>query len=205
MFVYYRSPAVTRGTTAIAVARFFLFVLIAIAGSLAIWHWWNASSTHGDLAFTQMAAKDTYTLFAREVVTASSCPPEDDCSVTSAVQTYNGTLYAYYDTSVAIGSSAAACITVGGLGNPDVGIHQQCTTVYTFTGDGNVTAGTIIAETVILSQPDEEGSYMQTLLPIVGGTGPYKAASGGVISMTTNPIATDQRDLAFADVLMVTT
>jgi hypothetical protein len=203
MFFFLSSPPVNRATTASAIFRFFIFVLLAIVGPIVIWHWWDASAHNGDLAFTLVAAKNTHTLFVRENATASECPPEEDCTPTTTVQTFTGTLHAYYDTSITIGSSAARCVAIGDLGDSGFGIYQKCVTVYTFNGDGNITAGTIAAQTIVLSFPDEEGEYMQTPAAIVGGTGPYKAASGGVVSRTTNPVATEFRDLTFADVVMV--
>jgi hypothetical protein len=140
-------------------------------------------------------------LFAHEAYNASTCPPEDACLDTGTVQTITGVLYAYYDPAVEIGTSAARCVAIGPLGNPDLGIYQQCEAVYTFTGEGNITAGTITSVYNVLI-PEEEVPYRQTVGAIIGGTGPYKAASGGALSIVINPSV--GRELAFTDVVMVT-
>jgi hypothetical protein len=183
---------------------FFIFVIVAIVGSISVWHWWDAASGahNGDLAYTLVAAKNTHTLFAHEAYSMSACPPEDDCYATGTVQTITGVLYAYYDHAVEIGTSAARCVAVGPLGNPDLGVYQQCETVYTFTGEGNVTAGTITSLYNVLL-PEVEGAYLQTVGAVTGGTGPYKAASGGAVSMVISA-GGPTNDLAFTDVVMVT-
>jgi hypothetical protein len=191
---YIFTPTLTRSVTTIAIVLLFISLFVAIVGPISLWHWWGAGAVP---TYTLTAGKSTRFITVLERFTGSECPPELDCLMTTAVQTFNGTLHASYDTSLRVGTSWAKCVAMGDYADSGAGIWQRCKTVYEFNGEGNITAGTLIAvgETFV-----SEEYLSQTKYLVTGGTGAYTAASGGALTSTLN--LEGNRDLTFVDVLV---
>lgn len=195
--VYVYNKSLSQGAMATAVFYAFILILVVLVGSLSAWHWWDAGAHYNRLAYTQAAAKTTTILFAHQTQEASECPPELDCTAETAVQVFTGALYAAYDHSVEIGHAAMRCVAMGALNTPEQGLWQDCNTVFTFTGEGNITAGTILTHGKVFT-PEDEVTPMQAVHTVVGGTGAYVAASGGAVSFVPGSTV----DYAFTDVLV---
>jgi hypothetical protein len=190
------NPGQRDGVIGRAIFKAFILAFIVIVGILAYNHWYNSNVSTYSASHTLEAAKSTRLIAVREIATGSECPPEMDCFITTTLQVVNGTLYAAFDPSIVVGTSVARCLALGDFGSSDIGIWQQCTAMYTFNGEGNITAGTVHATGRVL-WPEDMTSYLQSFYMITGGTGDYAAISGGALSYTI--IAdVDHVDLSFA-------